>query len=107
MTEDPFGTQPLFDLAPHEAGIAGERVKPARTVTWGNCPRCSNARAGLQRSGSHLTWRWHTYTTWKGTVLPCSASGLHLCDLPEPKPYYTPVEGPALCPHTRTQGIVA
>lgn len=104
---DPYGTEPMFELDPAHASTTGERVKPARTVGWANCPRCSNTRAGLQRNANHLTWRWHTYTTWRGTVLPCSASGLHLCDLPETQPYVTPLAGPAQCDHKRYEGIVA
>jgi hypothetical protein len=78
------------------------KTKPARTVAYGSCPRCSNGKAGIIRVNQHLAWRSHTYTTWGGTVLPCAANGRHLCtEPPRPQRGYTA----PICPHTQTAGI--
>lgn len=76
--ETDIPTPPLFAQMPRE----GVRSRPGATkpVAWGICPQCHSApRHALVRSGVHLVWRPHTYRTYSGAALECSASGVALC----------------------------
>ncbi len=100
MKDDPYGTDSLFDAEPL-VGV-GAREKPAaqRSVAQGNCPLCHADKTGLIRSGVHLTWRIHSYATWGGAKVPCGASGVYVCQIPEAEPYHNE-SGPVRCGHDR------
>lgn len=73
-------TLPLLPAMPRAA--VRSRPGVSKPVAWGQCPQCASAaRHALVRSGTHLVWRPHTYRTWSGAPLECSASGVALCAL--------------------------
>lgn len=74
-------TVPLFDEP--QRYLKQKRSRGPRSVTFSDCPKCANLRVGLVRTGNHLVWREHTYTTWGGTSRPCTASGVAVCSLPD------------------------
>lgn len=68
-------------------------------VIWGGCPRCQGNKVKCLPQNGHLAWDVHTYPTWSGTRIPCSASGLHLCDLPPRDVEYLTGKPVPTCPH--------
>lgn len=71
---------PLFDMAPLPAPMRAPEAE-ARPDGWASCPRCSAIKVALLGQGDHLTWKRHTYATWAGAHMECSASGVALCVL--------------------------
>jgi hypothetical protein len=81
---DPIGTDAMFDVEPLRH--AKQRTKSVPSAAQGNCPRCLRGKTGLMPQGRHLVWRQHNYTTWSGARMPCPASGIAVCALPEVNP---------------------
>lgn len=78
-------TAPLF-AEPPVRGDAGDKGGdgPTRSVAFGRCPRHRDERrTGLVRTASHLVWRQHYVRTWSGSSIPCPASAVALCVLPD------------------------
>ena len=97
---DDVPTDPLFDAEPLRE--RKRKPKAIRAMAQGNCPRCTREKLGLVLLGSHLVWRWHTYRTWSGAPMECTASGVAVCVAPEADP---PLAGPGhavQCPHDRS-----
>lgn len=62
------------------------RPKALKPRAWGQCPQCRSAdRHALVLQGRHLVWRGHTYRTWSGAYMQCTASWVRLCDA-HPRP---------------------
>lgn len=95
---DPYGTADMFGVEQYRAGHV-ENKASAKSVAQGNCPKCSVKKVGLTRdSAGHLTWRYHTYSTWAGTSLPCPAVGIRVCVAPEAEPFHNE-SGQVHCAH--------
>lgn len=81
MSEDPYGTEPMFDTDAFKNDWTVSQQRPAReaSVGFGPCPGCTAQRMGAVRTARHLAWRYHEITTWSGARLPCQASGIPVC----------------------------
>lgn len=89
-------TPPLFEGPPRVTPEPKQRS--AASVAWGNCPGCRKGRIGAVRTAEHLVWREHTYTTWGGARMTCTASGVPVCRLTERQPTER-VAGRVACDH--------
>ncbi|HEY9408955.1 MAG TPA: hypothetical protein VIP77_05180 [Jiangellaceae bacterium] len=93
-------TIPLFD---EPARVRKPKNRSVPSVAWGNCPGCRKGRVGVIRTATHLVWREHTYMTWGGTSMTCTASGVPVCRATERTPTLLQ-RGRVTCDHERTYG---
>lgn len=89
--DETCGTPTMFDVDPTTDSLGeAARAKAPKSELHGACPTCNRrgkrneqVNTGLIRQGPHLVWRPHNITTWKGTKIPCRASGVAVCVAPD------------------------
>jgi hypothetical protein len=94
--DDPYGTESMFDVEPLRDGTRRRRTT-VKSVAQGKCPSCTRVKVGLITIGVHTAWRAHTYRTYSGATMPCPASNIAVCRLPERVPLDP--SSPVRCAH--------
>lgn len=83
--KEPIETIPLFTMKRTPAPRASETA-PLLSVAFGRCPRCDGGRkrVGMLRTATHLVWRPHPRILTSGRSTECLASGVAICQVPDP-----------------------